>query len=219
MMSSAMLTSALFVPSGIVSVSLGLVWLGVLSVAYGVVSVLWHECSHASLASQCTAGFIFDSGLLTFADTYLERLVSLYSLSAFLFRPGCLRVATRSAFSFGALLATVDTKMSAATANAVIIGMGFGLWLLSYATKSSPRLDQKATWASIVVYTIGATIRYAGDYVKSAPTRSYVAWEVLDSTSIACFALNVTFVALAVRTGGRRGDPEGEKCVTQKSAA
>ena len=68
-------TSAAYIPAGVTAAYYGLFYLGAVTVAYGFVDVLFHECDEAGLGGTCVAGILYDYGLLSFVDLYLERLV------------------------------------------------------------------------------------------------------------------------------------------------
>lgn len=192
-------TALLFVVSGFLAVLLGQFWLGVTSVAYGLVDALLDDCAHGAATPACAAGLLYDTGLLHFVDVYLQRLVALYSLTAFLFRHGFARTLARALLTAVAFAVTSSHRISWEEANLIYLGVYLGLLAVAKAACQEPTRRPEWVAASFAAYLFGFAAQQAaratgGDAARAAVCIAHV-----------FFAADIVFVSLAL--GGPSSQP------------
>jgi hypothetical protein len=193
MMPPEALTVLLFVFNGFLATFLGQWWLGMASIAYGTVDALLDECEHGSLAHECAAGLFYDAGLLQFFDTYLQRLLALSSLVAFLFKHGLVRAFARSVLSTLAFVVTSSDRIS--TNEGDLIGIGTYLALLGISRVTGQQPERQMQWvaASLAVYLMGFGFQQLAVHSTGTPHRVGVCFAHV------FFAMDVLFVSLALQ--------------------
>jgi hypothetical protein len=189
-------TGLLFSVAGFLAVFLGQWWLGMSSIIYGFLDYGMHECKHSQTPHTCMAGFFYDMGLLQFLDAYFQRLVALYSLTAFMFRHGLVRAVARATLTMLTFIVTSDESLSTTEADLAYIGMYIGMWIFSRALQQMPDRRQAWVYASLLVSGLGFFVQHGLDHATHVSREKR---RILVCAAHVLFSLDIVFVALALR--------------------
>jgi hypothetical protein len=198
-----LLSGAAYIPAGVITAYYGLYSLGAATVAYGFVDALWHECDNAGIGGRCVAGILYDYGFLSFIDLYLQRIVSLLSLTAFIFRPGLARLVARTLLSTVALFVSMNRSISMFENDCVMAGTYVALWIFGYVLRSAPKFRKYYAWASVIIFLFAVAARYIQDQFYKANDSTEAL--MLTSTAHLLYATDIVLVALALHI------PEGSR--------
>lgn len=123
-------------------------YIGFLAIAYAIVNFAYASCR--SSAEDCShVGAIYDTGVLRFAAWYTSRTLTLFIVTALLFKNALLQQLSRWTIQFIIVLVTIENSHSLYHGDGLILGTYIALLFLSITTGSNPRYN--VVWLRVAI--------------------------------------------------------------------
>lgn len=188
-------SSFLFIIAGVVSFLIGGEFFTSLSaVVYGIIDILWHECAHGNTSQHCQATVLYDMGLLSVMDSFLQHTIIVYALTSILFSSMILRTLSRWLLTSAAFFAMFDWHVNEQQADLLTSGMYLGLWLIAYILREHPPRNLKWTALLFVSYALGYVLTQSQHIITDTYWR-----DIALSIAHLSFAFGIVCAACALR--------------------